>query len=113
MASDPRWRRPPPLIDAAVVALAERRGQFLSARQLAEATGRSASGMSNALSRAFCGQHGNAIKTARGRLVRRPGRSHLPTLYLLAPAGKPLSAAAGRVASTEWLRGALFERLGL
>jgi hypothetical protein len=78
----PRWRRPPLLIDAAVAALADSPGAFMSARQLARATSRSASGMGNALSKAFHGQRGNAIKTDRGRLVRCRGRGH-PTLFLL------------------------------
>jgi hypothetical protein len=101
----PRWRRPPLLIDAAVAALAERPATFLTARDLAEATGRSASGMGNALRRALSGR--DVVKTKRGRLVRRVGRGQTSAMYLLIPRGERRAATVERAAWAEWRRGVL------
>jgi hypothetical protein len=97
----PRWRKPPMLIDAAVTALAERPATFLTARQLAEATGRSASGMGGALIKAFRGQPGNVLKTERGRVLRLQRRGR-PTLYLL-DTGRRHLARVKREALAAWL----------
>jgi len=91
----PRWRKPPPLIDAIPAALAERPGAFMSVADLAKACGRAEPSIRGALNKAFKSARGDVIMLTKGRIFRRRGGG-LPQLYMLLSRGTSRSAKAER-----------------